>query len=59
MAEADETIAQAPHFDYWVINDDFEIALKQLQSIIPSHRQRCAQIQSKHPKFLEKLLGQQ
>ena len=59
MAEADETIAQAPHFDYWVINDDFEIALKQLQAIILSHRQRRAQIQSKHPKFLEKLLGQQ
>ena len=59
MAEADETITQAPYFDYWVINDDFEIAVKQLQSIILSHRQRCAQIQSKHPKFLEKLLGQQ
>ncbi len=59
MAKADETIAQAPHFDYWVINDDFEIALDQLRSIILSHRQRCAQIQSKHPKFLEKLLGQQ
>ena len=59
MAEADKTIAQAPRFDYWVINDDFEIALKQLQSIILSHRQRCAQIQSKHPEFLEKLLGQQ
>ncbi len=59
MVEADETIAQAPRFDYWVINDDFEIALKQLQSIILSHRQRCAQIQCKHPKFLEKLLGQQ
>lgn len=22
MAESDETIEQAPHFDYWVINDD-------------------------------------
>ena len=59
MAEADETIEQAPHFDYWVINDDFEIALEQLKSIIVSHRQRRPQIQSKHPNFLEKLLGQQ
>ena len=59
MAEADEIIAQAPHFDYWVINDDFKIALQQLQSIVLSYRQRCAQIQSKHPKLLEKLLGQQ
>ena len=59
MAEADETIEQAPHFDYWVINDDFEIALGQLKSIIISHRQRRPQIQAKHPDFLEKLLGQQ
>ena len=59
MAEADETIEQAPHFDYWVVNDDFEIALEQLKSIIISHRQRRPQIQAKHPNFLEKLLGHQ
>ena len=59
MAEADETIEQAPHFDYWVINDDFEMALGQLKSIIISHRQRRPQIQAKHPDFLEKLLGYQ
>ena len=59
MAEADETIEQAPHFDYWVINDDFEIALGQLKSIIISHRQRRPQIQAEHPNFLEKLLGHQ
>ena len=59
MAEADETIEQAPHFDYWVINDDFEMALGQLKSIIISNRQRRPQIQAKHPNFLEKLLGHQ
>ena len=59
MAEADETLEQAPHFDYWVINDDFEMALGQLKSIIISHRQRRPQIQAKHPNFLEKLLGHQ
>lgn len=59
MAESDETIEQAPHFDYWVINDDFEMALGQLKSIIISHRQRRPQIQAKHPNFLEKLLGHQ
>ena len=59
MAEADEPIEQAPHFDYWVINDDFEIALGQLKSIIISHRQRRPQIQAKYPNFLEKLLGHQ
>ena len=59
MAEADETIEQGQHFDYWVINDDFEIALGQLKSIIISHRQRRPRIQAKHPNFLEKLLGHQ
>ena len=57
MAEADETLEQAPHFDYWVINDGFEIALGQLKAIITSHHQRRHQIQDKYPNFLEKLLG--
>ena len=57
MAEADETLEQAPHFDYWVINDDFAIALGQLKAIITSHHQRRHQIQDKYPNFLEKLLG--
>ena len=30
MDEADETISQATHFDYWIINDDFKTALDQL-----------------------------
>lgn len=59
MAEADKTVEQAPYFDYWVINDDYEIALEQLTSIIISHRQRRPQIQAKHPNLLEKLLGHQ
>ncbi len=58
MAEADETIEQAPNFNYWVINDDFETALDQLKSIIASHRQRRQQVKARHPNFLEKLLGQ-
>ncbi len=58
MAEADETIEQAPNFNYWIINDDFEIALDQLKSIVLSHRQRCEQVKGRHPNFLEKLLGQ-
>jgi len=59
MAEAYKTIEQAPYFDYWVINDDFGIALERVESIIISHRQRRPQIHSKDPNFLEKLLGHQ
>ncbi len=58
MAEAEITIKQAPHFDYWIINDDFEIALEQLNHIVASHRQRQSKVKAQHPKFLEKLLGQ-
>ena len=58
MAEADATIEQAPNFDYWIINDNFEIALGQLNHIIASHRQRQSQVKGQHPNFLEKLLGQ-
>ena len=57
MDEADETINQATHFDYWIINDDFKTTLDQLKSIILSYRQRRARIRSKNPGFLEHLLG--
>ena len=58
MAEADETIAQAPHFDHWVINDDFEIALDQLRAVIISSRTRRDVVCAQSMNFLEKLLGQ-
>jgi len=58
MAEADETIAQAPHFNHWVINDDFEIALDQLRAVIISSRTRRDVVCAQSMNFLEKLLGQ-
>ena len=57
MDEADETINQATHFDYWIINDEFKTTLDQLRSIILCYRQRRARIRSKNPGFLEHLLG--
>ena len=33
MAEADETIAQAPHFDYWVINDHLKSRLSNFNQL--------------------------
>ena len=58
MAEADETIAQAPYFNHWVINDDFEIALDQLRAVIISSRTRRDVVCAQSMNFLEKLLGQ-
>ena len=57
MAQADETIFQAPNYDYWVINDDFNIALDQLCFIITGLRQRRLSMQKTQPDLLEKLLG--
>ena len=57
MDEADETINQATHFDYWIINDEFKTTLDQLRSIILSYRQLRVRIHSKNPGFLERLLG--
>lgn len=58
MAEADETIAQAPFFDHWVINDDFETALDQLRALIIGYRTRRDVVRAQTTNFLEKLLGQ-
>lgn len=57
MAEADRTIDQAPNFDYWIINDDFEIALGELKSIFFAQRQKQVYVKTKYPQLLEKLLG--
>ncbi len=57
MEEADETMEQAPHFDHWVINDDFEVALDDLRSIIVSSRTRPSVVRQFAPDFLKKLLG--
>lgn len=57
MSESDKTIEQAPHFDYWIINDDFKIALNELKSIFLANRQKTETVSTRNPKFLEKLLG--
>jgi guanylate kinase len=58
MAEADETLAKAPDFDFWVINDTFEVALLELQSILHGERTPSGGMTEKDTVFLQKLLGQ-
>lgn len=58
MAEADETLAKAPDFDFWVINDTFEVALLELQSILQGERTPSGGMTEKDTVFLQKLLGQ-
>ena len=51
MNEADETISQATHFDYWIVNDNFNTALDQLRSVILSYRQRRTRIHAKTRRY--------
>lgn len=53
IANARGEIAQAAWYDYWVINDDFMIALEQLKSIMVAETCRAARMHG----VVEKLLG--
>lgn len=57
LLEASREIAQADHYDYWILNDEFELALLQLKSIFIAWRQRKASMQHRDPGLLEHLLA--
>jgi len=42
LANARGEIAQAAWYDYWIFNDDFNLALDQLKSIISAETCRAA-----------------
>lgn len=54
MAEASDEIAQAPLFDYIVLNDNFDEALAALQAIIVAARQESSMQISYLSEILEK-----
>lgn len=58
MSEADETLAKATEFDFWVINDDFDAARLELQAILQGDRSRREAMTEKDAVFLQKLLGE-
>jgi guanylate kinase len=49
LAAAGHELAQAPHYDFVIINDDFQTALQGLKSVISSARCRFAQQRARHP----------
>ncbi len=54
MAAAGQELAQAPQYDFVIINDDFQTALQGLKSVISSARCRFAQQRARHtPQFEE------
>jgi len=58
MAEADETLSKAASFTYWVINDDFEVAVDELRAIVLASRQRHERLELRHESLLKTLLGE-
>ncbi len=56
LAGAITEMQQYLHFDYVVINDNFEIALRDLQSIIISHRLTLEKQKERHQKRIFDLL---
>ncbi|PMQ02994.1 Guanylate kinase [Dyella sp. AD56] len=52
-----EEIAHAHEFDYIIVNDNFETALQDLQSIVRAVRQRSAPQWKRHEALIQELLA--
>jgi guanylate kinase len=57
MADAVSEMSHYPEFDYLVINDDFDLALQDLTSIIQAQRLRLSAQGIKHEHLLRELLA--
>lgn len=57
MAEADNEMSHYPEADYLVINDDFQVALGQLEALITGQRLKMARQQVRHQQLLQDLLN--
>ncbi|HET8707427.1 MAG TPA: guanylate kinase, partial [Pseudomonadales bacterium] len=57
LAKAAEEMSHYVEYDYLVINDNFQIALAELKSIVTTQRLRVAPQSSKHATLISKLLG--
>lgn len=57
MQDAVSEMSHYGDFDYLIINDDFDIALQELRSVVLARRQRIAAQCQKQQKLLENLLN--
>jgi guanylate kinase len=56
MDDAMTDMQQSRHFEYIVINDDFDTAVNDLQTIFKSHRLRRDQVAKKANPFIKNLI---
>ncbi|MDE0491213.1 guanylate kinase [Psychrobacter sp. A3] len=59
LAGAVTEMAQYVHFDYVIINDNFEVALTELKAIIVADRQTLSRQQQRYHRTIANLLGTQ
>jgi len=57
MQRAQEELSHYPEFDYLIVNDDFDKAARELQSIVIAHRLRIARQSQQQVKLLSFLLS--
>ena len=58
LADAQKDLEHAPEFDYWIVNDNFDIALAELCEIVKSRREGCAIDKPRPTQLLAELLEQ-
>lgn len=56
MSEAVEEMSDYTQFDYLIINDDFALALNQLQAVVMAERARVARMSERHRSLICHLL---
>ncbi len=56
MQQAQSHMQHYVHFDYVIINNDFDQSLAQLRSIITAERHRCSAMERKHQDLFKSLL---
>lgn len=59
LQEARLEISKSTHFDYWLINDDFDTALSALAAIIKAHRYERCLMEQRYPDLLRGLCGEE
>lgn len=57
MQQARSELSHYPEYDYLVFNDDFDLALTQLQAIFTANRQRLARVSAEQAGTLRALLA--
>lgn len=57
LREAGEECSHAQEFDYLVVNDDFHVALADLQAIVRGQRLRMQVQEVRHAELLSRLVG--